>query len=771
MKYLLLITTAASYFVFPRITLAMELPSTVYISEVNWAGSTSSNADEWLELTNPTDVAVVLTSWSIDGVATSNETLKFPIDSTILPHSTYLIANYGDAQSTLAVVADFITTELAISNSRLRLVLRDGSGTEINAVGDGGSPSAGASGGGLGFTSMILSTEGWTSATSSIGFDADVVQYGTPGSLDLVFSEEPEVEEISAIEIIETEEQEDSGVKVEAEEEEEPTIVEIPVVEIPTTTAVIVSTPVSYLIGTLLINEIVSDPANGNEWVEIYNPGTQTIELEGWQGTEGGGQSVWFSGEIGALQFTTVEFSNRLNNDGDRVQLLDPSGQIIDAVSYGGWADAVVTAVKKPNSIARDASGSWLVTTELTRDDTNSIVAPIVETKTNTQNTTATQAVSDSNSNEEEFQDGERSQKLITTLRIVELMANPVGSDDAEYITLENFGDESVILDGWTLSDLSKTYELTGELAAGLILTLPRSVTRIALNNDADSISLTAPDGEVIHTLSYESSKEGVPYPFDDHPTQSPALSDNQVEVETVAELVSAVQAPTVAKKKTTTPTLNTTRFFDGVVIATPGLFSSQIMYIDGLQIYQYRGEFPNLLIGDLVRAIGTVSTAYGEERLKIASADAITVIGSEEIEARTLSIDEIDETEVGRLVRVSGTVVDRGIDRFNLEEEGVSIAVVLKDKTDIATSSVRPGERYEITGVLTRYNDEMRLLPRGIGDLVTSAPTSEEATMSLATSSQKNPPWGLIMLTVTLLGLGALAWRHRQKSFKPSFA
>lgn len=803
MKYLILITTVASYFVLPHPTLAAEFPINVFISEVNWAGSTSSNADEWLELTNPLEKAIDLSGWSIDGAATSGGVLALPEGASVASHSTYLIANYDASHSTLAVTPDFVTSAVALSNSGLRLVLRDGSSTEIDSVGDGGLPAFGSAAGGLmGVVSMIWSLSGWISATTSSGFDADVVQYGTPGALDITFAQsttsepilsaehvaepvadleigpvaEPVVEPVAMLDavvgpetLVPPETIAEPETTIEPPTPSEPLIVleEVALPELPKTN-VIVGLPIikpTYLPGVLLLNEIVSDPISGNEWVEIKNPSDKTINLDGWRVKEGGGQSVGFSLTIAPSEFASVEFSNRLNNDGDHLQLLDPSGQVIDAVSYGGLADAVAPAARKPNALARDENGSWLVTTEPTPGDTNSIALVVVETKevkTKIEPVVVTTTAANT----------------ATTLRILTALPNPVGSDENEYIVLENFGKEAIELSGWSVEDAKTSYALNGSLAAGLQLTLPKSITHITLNNDADSLTLTAPNGEVISTLSYENAQEGILEPSTNHPTQSPTAPDTQSETTAAAKadtkLVSSSTASSSTVKTSTTTKKKSTinvRTVEGVVIAAPDTLGSQIMYIDGLQLYQYRGEFPALVTGDLIQARGVMSTANGENRLKLASADAITIIGNETLNPVSVDLSELNNEDVGRLVHVKGMVTERGTDRFKLEADKSSVSVVLKEGTGLSISSVSPGETYEITGVLSRTNDTLRLLPREAADVerIVSAVAPQPTTT--ITSTHRSWPWGLTMIVLTASTLAGLAWRHQKKTLKPLFA
>jgi len=115
-----------------------------FISEVAWAGSSASLADEWLELCGP--AGTDLSGWSVEGA--SAEPLAFPDGSAIPASGAFLIANYArdDARSTLDAAPDLVTTAVSLSNSALAVVLRDAAGNAVDSAGDGSAPAAGTSG-------------------------------------------------------------------------------------------------------------------------------------------------------------------------------------------------------------------------------------------------------------------------------------------------------------------------------------------------------------------------------------------------------------------------------------------------------------------------------------------------------------------------------------------------------------------------------------------------------------------------------------------------
>ncbi len=188
---------------------------TVIISEINWAGSSLSSSDEWIELTNRTDASVDLSGWTIQGAATSNGTLMIPEGSTIQPYSTFLISNYDElnTKSALNHTPDYVTTGVSLSNSGLLLMLIDATGQKRDSALDGSKPLAGrmgTDGGGSdggGYASMVRKApiedgslaSAWDNAIVSEGFDEEVSDVGSPGVLEEWFESEIEPEEIIEI--------------------------------------------------------------------------------------------------------------------------------------------------------------------------------------------------------------------------------------------------------------------------------------------------------------------------------------------------------------------------------------------------------------------------------------------------------------------------------------------------------------------------------------------------------------------------------------------
>ena len=108
--------------------------------------------------------------------------------------------------------------------------------------------------------------------------------------------------------------------------------------------------------GQIVINEINYDPEDNTkleEFVELFNPTRETVDLSGWrfddgidftfpEGTviESEGflvvvQSLeHFSAKYGEME-VEGPFEGQLSNDGEQIRLIDAEGQVVDEVDYG----------------------------------------------------------------------------------------------------------------------------------------------------------------------------------------------------------------------------------------------------------------------------------------------------------------------------------------------------------------------------------------------------------------------------------------------------
>lgn len=87
------------------------------------------------------------------------------------------------------------------------------------------------------------------------------------------------------------------------------------------------------------INEFVSDPLEGADWIEFYNPNDISVNLSNCKIRDGSASNqLDLAGVITSKAFLVVEWDGKLNKDGDIIKLYC-SDELVDSVSYGNWND------------------------------------------------------------------------------------------------------------------------------------------------------------------------------------------------------------------------------------------------------------------------------------------------------------------------------------------------------------------------------------------------------------------------------------------------
>lgn len=143
-------------------------------------------------------------------------------------------------------------------------------------------------------------------------------------------------------------------------------------------------------ISNLVLTELLPSPSTGfDEWIEVFNPNTVDMDVTNWSITDASGKATKLTGTILAGNYQTIiNPSGKLNNDGDTVNLVDATGQIVDSVTYGTVS---LAAPKHDVSLSRSGD-TWLVSTIPTPGTENSINVAI-PTLTTTEVLTITESI------------------------------------------------------------------------------------------------------------------------------------------------------------------------------------------------------------------------------------------------------------------------------------------------------------------------------------------------------------------------------------------
>ncbi len=214
-----------------------------------------------------------------------------------------------------------------------------------------------------------------------------------------------------------------------------------------------------------------------------------------------------------------------------------------------------------------------------------------------------------------------------------------------------------------------------------------------------------------------------------------------------------------------------------GTVLVPPGVLGSQIFYLGGerpAQIYSYKKDFPRISIGDRVEVAGEWGEQSGLPRLKTKSAGDIRVLGREsEPAAEKIACSELDETRLGRLVKVAGEVTKRSGSTIYLDDSSEEAVVYIKAATGIDAKSIRAGEKAEVTGVVEKTASGLRVLPRRLADIV-RPDAADAATYGEPTAGDWSVPprdqqsellkYLLVIAGGVILVLAGMLVKYRQK-------
>ena len=289
------------------------------ISQIKIAGETST--DEFVEIFNPTEAAVSIADWKLvkktSSGSQSNLVSGFAAGTVLGPHKYFLITHKTGYLG--GVTADTTYSGLSYSVAANNTVsLLDNNGAIIDKIGFGeagdfeGAPTLNPEAG------QSLKRKGWENSLpeDTNNNQADfTVGASSPRNSSY------------------------GGVYTPPAQEQSSTTTP-PSLSIPRPLGTEVprggdSVGVNFETGQLLINEVYPVADTGEkEWIELYNPGSATVSLDGWTMEDARDLIASLYGTIS--KYSTWEITpSRLNNDGDTVKLKSPNGQIIDIISYG----------------------------------------------------------------------------------------------------------------------------------------------------------------------------------------------------------------------------------------------------------------------------------------------------------------------------------------------------------------------------------------------------------------------------------------------------
>jgi len=449
----------------------------VRINEIAWAGTLASSSDEWIELFNPGTEPVDLAGWRLTDGGDINRSLT----GTLGPGEYYLLERTDDA--TVSDIPADLTYTGSLRNEGEALELLDPSGASVDLANTAGG--AWPAGDRATHASMQrLGPEdvwGTYPGCGGNGIDAGGAPIqGTPRQANALGCVPPTPTE--------------------------------------TATPTLAPLPTSVAEGAVRINEIAwsgTRASASDEWIELWNPGPEPIDLAGWRLSDGGDIEVALSGVLQPGELFLLErsddqtvsdiradhiYTGSLSNDGECLELIDPSGARVDAANRSGGAWPAGND-KSHASMERKESGGWGTFTGYFgngRDAGGNHIAGTPRQPNSLLFPTP-------------MPTGIPGQIVIN-----EVLIRPHydwegkgGIDyDDEFIELYNRGPRDVQLVGWILDDIaeggSKPFVLPyRRIEADSYAVFFRSRTHLALNDTGDTVSLRAPNGHKVDTISY----------------------------------------------------------------------------------------------------------------------------------------------------------------------------------------------------------------------------------------------------------------------------
>ncbi|MCX7851387.1 MAG: lamin tail domain-containing protein, partial [Caldilineales bacterium] len=169
---------------------------------------------------------------------------------------------------------------------------------------------------------------------------------------------------------------------------------------------------------------------------------------------------------------------------------------------------------------------------------------------------------------------------------------------------------------------------------------------------------------------------------------------------------------------------LDTRMTVEGVVTVPPGLFGSRVLYLQdesgGLRVYLRSGEYPSLALGDRLRVTGYLRAFHGQRELNLPSPRWLVWLGNGPApRPRFLRTGQVGERFVGRLVIVTGAVVGFRDNHFWVDDGSGQIRVTVDADLPWRRPYFRRNSIWTVIGVVGRYDDFYRLLPRYPTDIV----------------------------------------------------
>jgi len=114
----------------------------------------------------------------------------------------------------------------------------------------------------------------------------------------------------------------------------------------------------------LFFKEVLPNPVGRDtegEWVKLVNDGEPSINLAGWRFKDASGKTFSLSGTISSEEELVLPYGLTrisLNNDGDKLVLINPQGEIADEFSYGAVGEDEIVVASRFSPVVSNTSNN-----------------------------------------------------------------------------------------------------------------------------------------------------------------------------------------------------------------------------------------------------------------------------------------------------------------------------------------------------------------------------------------------------------------------------
>lgn len=116
----------------------------------------------------------------------------------------------------------------------------------------------------------------------------------------------------------------------------------------------------------IVINEFMPHLSSGDDWIELFNAGSQAVTVDNWAIVDTTSTVITLSGTIEGNGFKVLEVSNRLNNGGDTIRLKDQTGTEVDTYLYNADPGIDISIGRQP-----DGGTAWVNFASATKGTSN----------------------------------------------------------------------------------------------------------------------------------------------------------------------------------------------------------------------------------------------------------------------------------------------------------------------------------------------------------------------------------------------------------------